>query len=81
MDQEYNWDLFVIGAGSGGLSAAKRAASHGMKVAIADFVKPSPQGTTWGIGGTLLLYRHVRERRLHPQEDDALRRLDRPPQV
>lgn len=52
MQQEFNWDLFVIGAGSGGLAAAKRAAAHGQKVAIADFVKPSPQGTTWGIGGT-----------------------------
>lgn len=51
MDMEYTWDLFVIGAGSGGLAAAKRAAKHGAKVAIADFVKPSPQGTTWGIGG------------------------------
>ena len=56
MDQEYNWDIFVIGAGSGGLAAAKRAATHGQKVAIADFVKPTPQGTTWGIGGNLLLF-------------------------
>lgn len=55
MDQEYTWDLFVIGAGSGGLAAAKRAGNMGLKVAIADFVKPSPQGTTWGIGGSLLL--------------------------
>ncbi len=30
------YDLFVIGAGSGGLSAAKRAASYGAKVAIAE---------------------------------------------
>ena len=22
------------------------------RVAVADFVKPSPQGTTWGVGGT-----------------------------
>ena len=55
MDQEYTWDLLVIGAGSGGLATAKRAAKHGAKVAICDFVKPSPQGTTWGIGGTTLL--------------------------
>lgn len=48
----YDYDLFVIGAGSGGLSAAKAAASYGKKVAICDFVKPSPQGTSWGIGGT-----------------------------
>ena len=55
MVQEYTWDLFVIGAGSGGLAAAKRAAAHGMKVAIADFVKPTPQGTSWGIGGTFIV--------------------------
>ena len=30
------YDLFVIGAGSGGLSAAKRAASYGARVAIAE---------------------------------------------
>src|SRR6476620_265386 len=29
-------DLFVIGAGSGGLAAAKRAAGHGARVAIAE---------------------------------------------
>lgn len=32
----YDYDLFVIGAGSGGLAAAKRAASYGAKVAIAE---------------------------------------------
>lgn len=31
-----NYDLFVIGAGPGGLSAAKRAAQYGAKVAIAE---------------------------------------------
>jgi len=48
----YDYDLIVIGGGSGGLSAAKEAATLGMKVACLDFVKPSPQGTTWGLGGT-----------------------------
>ena len=52
MEIEYDWDYFVIGAGSGGLASAKRAAKHGKKVAIADFVKPSLQGSKWGIGGT-----------------------------
>jgi len=42
----------VIGGGSGGLACSKRAASHGKKVAVCDFVKPSPPGTTWGLGGT-----------------------------
>ena len=32
----YDYDLFVIGAGSGGLPASKRAASYGAKVAIAE---------------------------------------------
>ncbi|PPS45455.1 glutathione-disulfide reductase [Chroococcidiopsis sp. TS-821] len=32
----YNFDLFVIGAGPGGLAAAKQAASYGKRVAIAE---------------------------------------------
>ena len=32
----YDYDLFVIGAGSGGLAASKRAAAYGAKVAIAE---------------------------------------------
>ena len=31
---EFQFDLIVVGAGSGGLAAAKRAASYGAKVAI-----------------------------------------------
>ncbi len=52
MDQEYQYDLFVIGGGSGGLSCARTASSLGARVALADFVKPSPIGTKWGLGGT-----------------------------
>lgn len=48
----YDYDLFVIGGGSGGVSAARWAAELGKKVALADFVKPSPAGTIWGLGGT-----------------------------
>ena len=33
---EFNFDLFVIGAGSGGVRAARIAAMHGAKVAIAE---------------------------------------------
>ncbi|KGF72052.1 glutathione reductase [Neosynechococcus sphagnicola sy1] len=33
---EFDYNLFVIGAGSGGLAAAKRAASYGARVAIAE---------------------------------------------
>lgn len=42
----------MIGGGSGGISAARWAAELGKKVGLADFVKPSPAGTTWGLGGT-----------------------------
>ena len=50
----YDYDLFVIGGGSGGLAASKRAAELGARTACADFVHPSPAGTTWGLGGTCL---------------------------
>lgn len=41
-----HYDLFVIGAGSGGLAAAKNAAKYGKKVAIAESVR---------VGGTCVL--------------------------
>ena len=41
-----------LGGGSGGLASAKAAAKLGKKVGLADYVRPSPYGTTWGIGGT-----------------------------
>lgn len=46
------YDLLVIGGGSGGLAAAKEAVGLGAKVAVLDYVSPSPLGTTWGLGGT-----------------------------
>ena len=33
---QYDYDLFVIGAGSGGVRASRIAASHGAKVAVAE---------------------------------------------
>ena len=33
---QYDFDLFVIGAGSGGVRAARMAAGHGARVAIAE---------------------------------------------
>lgn len=49
----YDYDLVVIGGGSGGLAASKEAVKSGAaKVAVLDFVKPSPAGTQWGLGGT-----------------------------
>nr|QWA14832.1 thioredoxin reductase [Diaphanosoma celebensis] len=49
---KYDYDLVVIGGGSGGLAASKEAALWGAKVAVCDFVVPTPIGTTWGLGGT-----------------------------
>lgn len=49
---KYDYDLVVIGGGSGGLACAKEAASLGQRVACLDFVKPSPRGSAWGLGGT-----------------------------
>lgn len=43
---EYDYDLFVIGAGSGGVRAARIAASHGARVAIAEEHK---------VGGTCVI--------------------------
>ena len=50
--RSFDYDIIVIGGGSGGLSASKEAAMLGKKVAVCDFVKPSPAGSTWGLGGT-----------------------------
>jgi len=33
----YDYDLFVIGGGSGGIAAARRATEYGAKVALAEF--------------------------------------------
>jgi thioredoxin reductase (NADPH) len=51
---DFQYDLLVIGGGSGGLACAKEAASLNpdLRIALCDFVKPSPQGSKWGLGGT-----------------------------
>uniref|UniRef100_A0A8C7C744 thioredoxin-disulfide reductase (NADPH) n=1 Tax=Oncorhynchus kisutch TaxID=8019 RepID=A0A8C7C744_ONCKI len=48
----FDYDLVVIGGGSGGLACSKEAAQLGQKVAVLDYVEPSVKGTKWGIGGT-----------------------------
>lgn len=48
----YDFDLAVIGGGSGGLACAKEAVNLGAKVAVLDYVSPTPLGTKWGLGGT-----------------------------
>lgn len=44
----YDYDLFVIGAGSGGVRTARMAATEGVKVAIAE--KSKPGGTCVNLG-------------------------------
>ena len=48
----FDYDLLVIGGGSGGIACAKEAASLGARVCLCDYVRPSPSGSTWGLGGT-----------------------------
>ena len=43
---KYDYDLFVIGAGSGGVRAARVSAAHGAKVAIAE---------EYRVGGTCVI--------------------------
>ncbi|XP_028680184.1 thioredoxin reductase 3 [Erpetoichthys calabaricus] len=50
--ESYDYDLIVIGGGSGGLACSKEAASLGKKVMVLDYVVPTPKGTKWGLGGT-----------------------------
>jgi pyruvate/2-oxoglutarate dehydrogenase complex dihydrolipoamide dehydrogenase (E3) component len=52
LQPNYDYDILVIGGGSGGLAAAKEAANLGKKVALCDYVQPTPLGTSWGLGGT-----------------------------
>lgn len=47
-----HYDLVVVGGGSGGLACAKEAVQLGAKVAVLDYVTPSPNGSVWGLGGT-----------------------------
>ena len=63
--ESYQYDLFVIGGGSGGLAASKEAANLGAKVGLADFVKPSPQGTKWGLGGTCVNVGCIPKKMMH----------------
>ncbi|KAL2092202.1 hypothetical protein ACEWY4_012000 [Coilia grayii] len=49
---KFDYDVVVIGGGSGGLAFSKEAAQLGKKVAVLDYVEPSAKGTKWGLGGT-----------------------------
>ena len=43
---KYDFDLFVIGAGSGGIATARRAAGYGARVGLAEYDR---------LGGTCFL--------------------------
>ena len=61
----YDYDVFVIGGGSGGISCARTASTLGKKVALADFVPPTPQGTEWGLGGTCVNVGCIPKKMMH----------------
>eukprot|EP00879_Flechtneria_rotunda_P010042 GHRR01010500.1.p1 GENE.GHRR01010500.1~~GHRR01010500.1.p1 ORF type:complete len:609 (+),score=239.62 GHRR01010500.1:462-2288(+) len=54
--REYDYDVFVIGGGSGGVRTARTAAAHGRRVALVelplDFMSSADKG---GVGGTCVL--------------------------
>jgi len=54
--EEYDYDIFTIGAGSGGVRGSRIAASYGAKVAVCelpfDFISSETRG---GVGGTCVL--------------------------
>uniref|UniRef100_A0A8C9GJJ7 FAD/NAD(P)-binding domain-containing protein n=1 Tax=Piliocolobus tephrosceles TaxID=591936 RepID=A0A8C9GJJ7_9PRIM len=49
----------------GGMASAKEAAANGAKVLLLDFVKPSNQGTKWGLGGTCVNVGCVPKKLMH----------------
>jgi len=63
--QQYQYDLFVVGGGSGGISAARFAAEAGKRVCLADYVKPSPVGSKWGLGGTCVNVGCIPKKMMH----------------
>jgi len=50
---QFDYDLFVIGAGPGGLAASERAAAHGVRVAISEHDR---------VGGTCVIHGCIPEK-------------------
>lgn len=65
--KKFNYDLIVIGGGSGGLSIAKEAAkvNENLRVLCFDYVSPTQHGTQWGIGGTCVNVGCVPKKLMH----------------
>ena len=61
----FSFAIYQKGGGSGGLACARRAVKLGVRVALADFVKPSPYGTTWGLGGTCVNVGCIPKKMMH----------------
>ena len=64
---QYDYDVFVIGGGSGGISCARTASIMGtpQRTAIADFVEPTPSNTKWGLGGTCVNVGCIPKKMMH----------------
>uniref|UniRef100_A0A2C9UE09 Glutathione reductase n=1 Tax=Manihot esculenta TaxID=3983 RepID=A0A2C9UE09_MANES len=55
-ESHYDFDLFVIGAGSGGVRASRFSANHGAKVGICELpFHPISSDVDGGVGGTCVL--------------------------
>ena len=65
VESKYNYDLFIIGGGPGGNAAAKEASRYNIKIGLADFVEPSPFGTSWGLGGTCVNVGCIPKKMMH----------------
>ncbi|OQV24858.1 Thioredoxin reductase 1, cytoplasmic [Hypsibius exemplaris] len=62
---KFDYDFVVIGGGSGGLAASKEASRLGAKVAVFDYVQPTPIGTKWGLGGTCVNVGCIPKKMMH----------------
>uniref|UniRef100_A0A8C2VYT9 Thioredoxin reductase 2 n=1 Tax=Chinchilla lanigera TaxID=34839 RepID=A0A8C2VYT9_CHILA len=50
--RRFRWRIWASAGGVRGAAGGAAAAQLGRKVAVVDYVEPSPRGTKWGLGGT-----------------------------